>query len=188
MAPIAARCGKRQVQRVGDVLGLHGRAQLPGDDVAGEVVEDGRQIEPAPADDLQIGEVGLPELVGRRRLVLELVGGLDDDEGRAGDQVVRLEQAIDGSFRDKIAFGVGEGHRQFPRRQLRPVQGKLDDPVPHILGNAVPDPAGPWAAILERFDAAGQETIIPSVEGGARECRAVPACDAPASGIARRSG
>ena len=44
---------------------LHGRAQLPGDDVAGEVVEDGRQIKPAPADDLQIGKVGLPELVGR---------------------------------------------------------------------------------------------------------------------------
>ncbi len=35
-----------------------------------------RQVEPSPADDLEIGEVGLPELVGRRRLVLELVGGL----------------------------------------------------------------------------------------------------------------
>jgi hypothetical protein len=43
-------------------------AELPGDDVAAVIVEDGRQIEPAPADDLQIGEVGLPELV--RRVVL----------------------------------------------------------------------------------------------------------------------
>ena len=34
--PIAARRDKRQVQRVGDVLGLHGRAQLPGDDVSQE--------------------------------------------------------------------------------------------------------------------------------------------------------
>ena len=48
----------------------------------------------APTDDLQIGEVSLPELVGRRRLVLELIGCLHDDEGRAGDQVVCLEQPM----------------------------------------------------------------------------------------------
>ena len=105
---VAAGCRERQLQRVGDVVGPHGRAQLPGDDVAREVVEDGRQIEPAPADDLEVGEVGLPELVRRRGLVLELVGRLDDDEGRAGDQVVGLEQPIDRGFRDEIAFGIGE--------------------------------------------------------------------------------
>ena len=44
---IAARRHERQVQRVGDVLGLHGGAQLPGDDVTGEVVEDGGQVKPA---------------------------------------------------------------------------------------------------------------------------------------------
>ena len=55
--------------------------------MAGEVV-------PAPADDLEIGEVGLPELVGRSCLVLELVGGLDDDEGWAGDQVMGLQEPI----------------------------------------------------------------------------------------------
>ena len=63
-----------ELQGVGDVVGPHGGAQLPRDDVAREVVEDGRQIEPAPADDLEIGEVGLPELVGGGGLVLELVG------------------------------------------------------------------------------------------------------------------
>ena len=42
---------QRHVQRGGDILGLHGWAQLPGDDVAREVVEDGRQVEPAPTDD-----------------------------------------------------------------------------------------------------------------------------------------
>jgi hypothetical protein len=46
---------QRHVQRGGDILGLHGCAQLPGDDVAREVVEDGRQVEPAPTDDFQIG-------------------------------------------------------------------------------------------------------------------------------------
>ena len=45
-------------------------------------------IEPAPADDLEVGEVGLPQLVRGCGLVAELIGCLDDDEGRAGDQVV----------------------------------------------------------------------------------------------------
>ena len=40
--------------------GLHRGAQFPGDDVAGEVVEHARQVEPTPADHLEIGEVGLP--------------------------------------------------------------------------------------------------------------------------------
>ena len=39
-------------QRVGDIGGGHGGAQLPGQDVAREVIEHGRQIEPAPADHL----------------------------------------------------------------------------------------------------------------------------------------
>src|SRR5580658_1062552 len=50
--PVEPRGLQRQVQRGGDILGLHGWAQLPGDDVAREVVEDGRQVEPAPTDDL----------------------------------------------------------------------------------------------------------------------------------------
>ena len=78
---------------------------------------DGRQVEPAPADDLELGEVGLPELVGRRRLVRELLRGLHHDEGWAGDQIMSLEQPIDRCLRDKIALGVGKPHRQFPRRQ-----------------------------------------------------------------------
>src|ERR1700727_2777695 len=45
----------------------------------------------APADDLEIGEVGLPKLVGCRRLVPELVGGLDNDKGWAADQVMSLQ-------------------------------------------------------------------------------------------------
>jgi hypothetical protein len=84
---------KRQIERGGDVVSAHRGAELPGDDEAGEVVEHGREIIPAPAGDLQVGEVGLPELVGRRRLVLELGRRLDDDVGRAGDQVMRSSAA-----------------------------------------------------------------------------------------------
>jgi hypothetical protein len=59
--PVEPRGLQRQVQRGSDIFDLHRRAQLSGDDVPREVVEDPREIEPAPADDLQIGEVGLPE-------------------------------------------------------------------------------------------------------------------------------
>ena len=108
----APRCRERQLQRIGDVVGPHGRAQLPSDDVAGEVIEDGGEIEPTPSDHLEVGEVGLPELVGGCCLILELVGGLDDDEGWAGDQIVGLEQPIDGRFRDEVAFCIGEAGGQ----------------------------------------------------------------------------
>src|SRR6476620_8409862 len=37
----------------------------------------GGEIVPAPARDLEIGEVSLPELVGRRGLVLERLGRFD---------------------------------------------------------------------------------------------------------------
>jgi len=72
LCPIKPRGLQRQVQRFRDVPDLHRRAELPGDDVAREVVQDRTEVEPAPADHFEIGEVGLPELVWRRGLVLEL--------------------------------------------------------------------------------------------------------------------
>jgi hypothetical protein len=60
-------------------------------------VEHARQIEPAPADDLEIGEVGLLQLIGCRGLVGELVRCLHDDEGGTADQIERLQQAVDRS-------------------------------------------------------------------------------------------
>jgi hypothetical protein len=52
---------QRQIERGGDILRLHSRTELPGDNEAREVVEHGGEIVPAPARDLEIGEVGLPE-------------------------------------------------------------------------------------------------------------------------------
>ena len=101
---IAAGCLQCEVQRVGDVLSPHVGAELPGDDVAAVIVEDRAEIEPTPAQNLDIGEVGLPKLVDGRRLVLELIGSLEDDEGGTGDQIMRLQRAIHCGFRDKIAF------------------------------------------------------------------------------------
>ncbi len=86
---------QRQVECFGHIAGPHRGAQLPGDDEAREIVQHGREIVPSPASDLQGGEIGLPQLVGRGGLVPELVGCLDDDVGWAGDEIVCLEQAID---------------------------------------------------------------------------------------------
>jgi hypothetical protein len=72
-----------------DVGSAHGGTKPPGHDVAREVVKHGREIVPPPSGDLEVGEVGLPELTDGRRLVLELVRGLDHHIGRAGDEVMR---------------------------------------------------------------------------------------------------
>jgi hypothetical protein len=81
-------------------------------------------------------------------------------------RVVGLEQAVDRSLGDKIAFGIGEHHCQLTRRQFRPAQGQFDDPLAHLLGDAVPDPLRSWA-VLEGINTARQEPVIPAVEGGA---------------------
>src|SRR5690349_16507514 len=81
---IQTRGGKRLVERGRDVRGTHRGTKSPGDDVAREVVEYGREVIPAPAGDLEVGEVGLPELVDGGGLVLELVRRLDHHIGRAG--------------------------------------------------------------------------------------------------------
>ena len=58
-------------------------------------------------DDLEIGEIGLPELVRVGCLVPELISGRQNHIGRAGDQVVGLEDAIP------------------VRRVIRPLDGSL---------------------------------------------------------------
>ena len=99
---IAAGRLQRQFQRVRDIASLHRGAELPGDDVAAVVVEDGRQVEPPPADDLEIGEVGLPELVGSRRLVPELIRSPHHHVGWSRDQVFGFENAVRIAFKQPI--------------------------------------------------------------------------------------
>ena len=136
---IKARCRQCLVERGRDVGGAHRGTKPPGHDVAREVVEHGRQIVPAPAGDLEVGEVGLPELVDGGGLVLELVRRLDHHIGRAGDEVVRLQQPIDRSLRDKVLSLVGEPHGQLSRRQLRELQRQIDDLAADIVRDAIPD-------------------------------------------------
>jgi hypothetical protein len=55
------------------------RNTLPGGggDVAAVIVQDRAEIEPAPAQNLEVGKVSLPELVDGRGFVFELAHGLD---------------------------------------------------------------------------------------------------------------
>jgi len=110
----AARGLERHCQRLGDIVRLHRGAQLQCNDISRVIVEDGGEVEPSPADDLQVGEVSLPELVWRCRFIGKLISCLEDDVGRAGDEVLGLEQPVGRRFRDEVASRVGEGHRQFP--------------------------------------------------------------------------
>jgi hypothetical protein len=85
---IASRRPQGQVKRISHIFSPHMRTELPRDDVAAVIVQYCAEIEPAPANHLQIGEVRLPKLIDGCGFVLELTGGLDDDEGRAGDEVM----------------------------------------------------------------------------------------------------
>src|SRR5690606_27164177 len=53
-------------------------------------------------------------------------------------------------------------------QQLRLVQRQIDDLVPHLIRDAVPNPVRPGPAIFQRIDATGKEAIIPAIEGRAR--------------------
>ena len=66
MSLIAARRLQGEVQCFSNIARLHGRAQLPGDDIARVIIEDRRQVHPTPTNDLQISEVGLPQLIALR--------------------------------------------------------------------------------------------------------------------------
>ena len=115
---IATRRRQGQFQRVVYVLGLHGGAEFPSDNVTREVVEDGGQIKPTPSDDLEVGKIRLPHLVGRTRLVAELFGRLDHDERRAGDQIMGLQQAVNRRFGHEVGPGICKAHRQLAGAEL----------------------------------------------------------------------
>lgn len=83
-----------KVQRVSHILSQHDGAQFPGNDIAREVVEHGRQVHPVSPDDLEVGEVRLPHFVRPRVLGVELIGSLDDDIGWADNQIMGLQPGV----------------------------------------------------------------------------------------------
>ena len=83
--------GAGQVERLHHVGGLHRGAEQPGDDVARVVIQHRRQVVPAPADHLQIGEVRLPELSRPPGRMPKRLRRRQHDEGRTRQPVIRLK-------------------------------------------------------------------------------------------------
>ena len=75
--------------------------------------------------------------------------------------------------RDKVAPGVRKPDGQFPGRQLRLLQGKIDDLPPDIIRDPVPHPARAAVAILKTGVAKGQKAIVPAIKGGLRNAQLV---------------
>jgi hypothetical protein len=93
-----------QLQGLFNVLRLHTAGEPTGNDVAGVIVQDGGQVIPAPVvEDLELGEVRLPQLMYSPCGLFELVAGRHHLEDRALDQVKALQDAIYAGFRDEIA-------------------------------------------------------------------------------------
>ena len=82
---VTARCLQWEVQRARHILSPHVSAELPRDDVTAVIVQNRTEIEPAPTKNLDVVKVGLLKLVNRRRLIFELAGNFNDDEGGACD-------------------------------------------------------------------------------------------------------
>jgi hypothetical protein len=79
------------VERGRDVGGTDGRTKPPGHDVAREVVEHRRQVVPAPASDLEVGEVRLPELIDGGGLVFGKDGLVDELKKALSERILNTE-------------------------------------------------------------------------------------------------
>lgn len=68
-----------------------------------------------PANDLEIGEVGLPHLVDPGGLAMEAVRRFYHQLSRADNRVTSLQQAVNRGFRHEVALLIGKPHSQFAR-------------------------------------------------------------------------
>ncbi len=97
-----------------------------------------------PAQNLEIGKIGLPKLGDGRRLVFELIRGFLHGERRAGDQVMRLERATRRRFRHDMALLVGERDGQLAQRPFRFFQSEIHNPALYFGGHPVSDMFWLW--------------------------------------------
>jgi hypothetical protein len=68
--------GERQrfFQGLLDIGSGHCGGERPSQDIARVVINNGREIVPTPANDLELREIGLPELIDAPGRMLELLG------------------------------------------------------------------------------------------------------------------
>ena len=68
------------------------------------IVQDRAEVEPSPANDLQVGKVGLPQLIDSGGVVFELTGSLHHYERRTGNSSVSLNARV--SILRRISSGI----------------------------------------------------------------------------------
>ncbi len=104
--------GHGQIQDVLHVLSRHGAGQKPGDDIAAVVIHNGGQVVPAPAYDLEVGEVGLPKLMHPFGLVPKLVSGCEHNISWAGHQFLQLAVFLpQGPYLAAVSLALGVAHQ-----------------------------------------------------------------------------
>ena len=96
---------------------------------------------------------------------MEGIGRFDHDVGRAGDQVVGLQELVNRGFRHEVTLLVSEAHGQLAGAQLGLFQRQLDDLVVDLGRDTIPHPAWRRRPIFQRLRSAFEVAIIPSVEG-----------------------
>ena len=84
---------------------------------------------------------------------------------------MRLEQAVDRGFGDKIALLVGEAHGKFARREFRLGKGEVDDLTARCIGDAVPDAIGLRRTIGQGFRATTVVAVDPAIECRRRDAQ-----------------
>ena len=103
----------------------------------------------------------------------------------AGD-VARLEQPVDGRFRDEGAARVGEAHRQLTRTEFRLLQSQGNELLADLRRRAAPDPARPRGMVARRLGAAAPGGVVPAVKRRARDAELVQGSKASRRPTSRR--
>ncbi len=146
--------------------GAHALTQPPGQDIARVIIHHGQEVLPAPAGDLQVGAVCLPELANRRSRLIESVCHLHHGPGRSGDQIMLFEDAVDSGFRDEVAVFVSKADSQLSLGELGQIQRPLDKGLANILWHLVSDGWGHSLPVFQRLNPAGRVPVVPVVKRG----------------------
>jgi len=124
-----------------------------------------------PSENLEIGEVSLPELVGPRGLFPELIGRLHHDMRRCRDQILCLQNPVNVRFRYKILPLVGVFHGRLAGRQILMLERKLDDVRPRLVREAIPHGPGVRRCVLKSIKPPVRPPIIPAAIGRAGDAQ-----------------
>ena len=152
---------------LGEVSSTHRRLKPPGQDSAAEIIQDRDQIVPAPVLDPQIGRIRLPLLVDPGGLDPIFRFGRKAQELNLPDQSFCLQDPIDGGFRHRKPAVIRHLVADLPWGPLWKQQCRLQDPVPFLGQDLIPDPSGSRGAVPESSQPPPSKGVSPPIVGRA---------------------